>query len=73
MVEEINNLASAIHRNRVIVLENFQVNGDCEVLGEVEVPDKLIKKALNLARAQKGLDHLKKQIEMLIDSTKKRD
>ena len=65
IIEGADNLAIAIYRDRVIVLENFKLDGDCEVLGEVEVTDQLVKKAQALLRAQKRLDYLKSQIEKL--------
>lgn len=53
------------HDGQVSVSTDFDMEG-CEILGEIEVPDELIEKALALIRAEKELNDLKEKFKALL-------
>jgi len=70
VIEEMGNLAITIYRNQVIVLTDFEISGDCQIICEVEVPYRLVRRALNLAIAQERLDELKDILnDLLLNSS----
>ena len=66
VVEEKNNLAITPHDNQVYAFTGFDLKNDCEVIGEVEVPDELVEKALAFVRIKAEFDGLKDSFEALL-------
>jgi len=71
VVEEAENLAITPDQGRVFVWINFDVHADdsCKVIGEVDVPDELVRKALALAHAQTELNGLEDTFNKLLVQT----
>lgn len=61
-------LAITVHGEEVLVTLHFQNEDSCIVLGEVEVPDELVEKALAFARAKEELNTLKDTFKTLLGS-----
>ena len=57
-VEEAGNLAITIHDGDVLVWSGFDIGDGCNIHKEVEVPDALVEKALELVRAKQELNAL---------------
>lgn len=66
VVEEADNLAITPHDNQVYAFTGFNLKDDCKVIGEVEVPDELVEKALTFVRAKAEFDGLKGTFEALL-------
>lgn len=66
VVEERDNLAITPHDNQVYAFTGFDLKDGCEVIGEVEVPDELVEKALAFIRAKAEFDGLKDTFEALL-------
>ncbi len=67
VVEERDNLAITPHNNQVYAFTGFDLKGNCEVIGEVEVPDELVEKALTFIRVKAEFDDLKGSFKALLD------
>jgi hypothetical protein len=67
VVEERDNLAITPHHdNQVYAFTGFNLKDGCEVIGEVEVPDELVEKALAFVRIKAEFDGLKGTFEALL-------
>ena len=73
VVEEANNLAITLLGSDVYARTGFEFESERhpsgqepEVLGEIEVPDEIVEKALALVRAQEELNSFKDVIEALL-------
>jgi len=66
VVEEKNNLAITPDDNQLYAIIGFDLRNDYEVIGEVEVPDDLVEKALAFVRAKAEFDGLKGTFEALL-------
>jgi hypothetical protein len=66
IVEGADNLAITPHDDQVYAFTSFDLTDDCEVLGEVEVPDELVEKALAFVRAKAEFNSLKDTFEALL-------
>ena len=68
VVEEANNLAITPHNDQVYAFTGFDSTSDgTKLLGEVEVPDELVEKALTFVRAKEEFDGLKDRFTALLD------
>ena len=65
VVEKAGNLAITIYNDEVHAFPNFDMK-DAEVIGEVEVPDELVDKALRFAKAKTEFNDLKDKFEALM-------
>jgi hypothetical protein len=68
VIEEMDNLAITLHQGKMYAIPNFKIEDDCTILGEVEVPDKLIVQAHTLVLAQEKLDSLIPLCEVLLNT-----
>lgn len=68
VVKEKDLLAITVHNNEVFAMQNFKIDDDCKIIGEVEVPDELVEKALAFVRAKTELDALKDTFKVFIGS-----
>jgi len=66
VVEEAGNLIITSRDNQVCAFTGFNLEEDCKVIGEVEVPDELVEKALAFVRAKAEFDGLKDAFEALL-------
>lgn len=66
VVEEADNLVITPHDDQVHAFTGFNLKDNCKVIGEVEVPDELVEKALAFVRAKAELDGLKGSFEALL-------
>ena len=65
-IEEAGNLVITIYRDSGLVFTDFQIESDCEILGEVEVSAGLVAKALTLTKVQAEMDDFKDTILTLL-------
>lgn len=65
VIEEAGNLAIALYDDKIFILTDFKINSGCQVIGEVEVPDELVAKALAFVSAREELNSLKSEIKVL--------
>lgn len=56
VVEEKDNLAITPHNDQVYVFTGFNLDADCEIIGEVEVSNELVEEALAFIRAKAELN-----------------
>ncbi len=66
VVEEADNLAITPHGNEVYAITGFNLKDDHKVLGEVEVSDELVEKALAFVRAKAEFDGLRGTFKALL-------
>lgn len=59
VVEEANNLAITPHKNEVYAVIGFDLTRNCQIIGEIDVPDELVEKALAFVLAKVEFDNLK--------------
>ncbi len=55
LIPEANNLAITPHQNNLFVRDGFLAEKDCMVLREVDVPDDLVKKAIEFMKLRNEL------------------
>ena len=67
VVEEADNLAVTPHDGQVYAFTGFDLKGGCEVIGEVQVPDGLVEKALAFVHAKAEFDSLEDTFKTLLD------
>lgn len=66
VVKEIGDLAITPHDYGVWAILGFELDDQCEIIGEVDVSHDLVKKALALANAQAELNDAKDELEALL-------
>jgi len=55
LIPEANNLVITPHEDYLYVWDNFQKTNDCETVKEIEIPDKLVAKALDFMKSKNYL------------------
>lgn len=54
IVPEANNLVITVHRDNLYIWDNFQKD-DCQTVKEIDIPDELVKKAVEFMKAKNDL------------------
>lgn len=72
VIESKDNLAITPHNNEILVFTGFKLS-DGEIIGEVEIPDELVEKALAFIKAKAEFDSLKSEFEALIDNEQQQE
>lgn len=67
VIEEKDNLAITPYNDRVYAFTGFDLDDGCKIIGEVDVPDELIEKALTLIRVKAEFNGLKHSVEALLN------
>ena len=67
LVQEENYLTIGILNDQMFALHNFKFSDECDIIGEIEVSDDMVKKALAFARAKAEFDALKETLKGLLE------
>ena len=70
VIEEKGNLAITLHKKEMHVYPHFLIKEECEVVGEVDVPDEMVEKAEALLRAKAELNALQGTFQELISTNR---